>query len=44
LTVFKDVEAQVPGFELASFRERMRVYLAVDPSTLPTSGASASGR
>lgn len=41
---FKDVESLVPGFDLASFRDRLRGYLAGDPVALPTSGASASRR
>jgi hypothetical protein len=38
-TVFKDVEALVPGFELVTFRDRLRGYLA-DPAAPPTSSAS----
>lgn len=41
-TLFKEVEAQVPGFELTAFRERLRDYLAT--GSAPSSGASASGR
>jgi hypothetical protein len=41
-TLFKEVEAQVPGFELAAFRDRLRAPLATRP--LPTSEASASRR
>jgi len=43
-TVFKDVEAKVPGFELATFRERLREYLAAGSARAATPGASASGR
>lgn len=43
-TLFKEVEAQVPGFELTSFRDRLRDYLATGSSPAPASGASASGR
>ena len=40
---FKDVEARVPGFELASFRDRLRSYRyrAVDPAAPPAPSASA---
>lgn len=41
-TVFKDVEARVPGFELSTYRELLRDHLAGSPA--PTSGASASQR
>ena len=41
---FKDVEALVPGFELASFRDRLRGYVAVDPAAPATSGPSPSRR
>ncbi len=43
-TVFKDVEAKVPGFELATFREQLRGYLAAGSAPAATSGASASRR
>ena len=43
-TVFKDVEAKVPGFELATFREQLREYLAAGSARAATPGASASGR
>jgi hypothetical protein len=43
-TLFKEVEAQVPGFQLASFRDRLRRYLAGDPAASPTPGSSASRR
>ncbi len=43
-TAFKEVESVVPGFELASFRERLRSFLAGDPAVLPMSGASATRR
>jgi hypothetical protein len=32
-TLFKEVEAQVPGFELATFRERLRGHLAAQPTS-----------
>lgn len=41
-TLFKEVEALVPGFELASFRDRLRAHLAVEPAAPPA--PSASGR
>lgn len=43
-TVFKDVESLVAGFQLASFRDRLRGYLAGDPAASPTPGSSASRR
>ena len=43
-TVFKDVEARVPGFELASFRDRLRGYVAADPAAPATSGSPPSRR
>jgi hypothetical protein len=43
-TLLKEVEAQVPGFELATFRERLRGHLAADPAPTPTSGSTASRR
>lgn len=43
-TLFKEVEAQVLGFELASFRDRLRAHLGADPAAMPTSGTSASRR
>jgi hypothetical protein len=43
-TVFKDVEAKVAGFELATFREQLRGYLAAGSASAATSGASASQR
>lgn len=43
-TAFKEVESLVPGFELASFRDRLRSYLAGDPAAPPTPGAPASRR
>lgn len=39
-TVFKDVEGLVPGFELASFRDRLRDHLAAEPAAPPASSAS----
>lgn len=43
-TLFKEVEAQVPGFELASFRDRLRAHLGADPAAMPISGTSATRR
>ena len=43
-TVFKDVEAEVPGFELATFREQLREYIAAGSAPAATSGPSASRR
>jgi len=43
-TPLKEVEALVPGFELASFRDRLRAHLAAHPATAPTSGSSGSSR
>ena len=43
-TGFKDVEAKVAGFELATFREQLRAYLAAGSAPAATSGPSASRR
>ena len=43
-TAFKGVEALVPGFELTTFRDRLRAHLSGDPAAPPTSGSSASPR
>lgn len=43
-TLFKEVEAQVPGFELATFRERLRGHLSAGPAPTPTPGSSSSRR
>ncbi|MFZ0529227.1 MAG: hypothetical protein WAL91_01660 [Propionicimonas sp.] len=43
-TLFKQVEAQVPGFELATFRDRLRAYLAVGPTGPASPAASPSRR
>ena len=43
-TAFKDLEALVPGFDLTTFRETLRTYLATrngTPITLPTTTPSA---
>ena len=43
-TAFKDLEASVPGFELTTFRETLRTYLAARNGTpIPTPTATASG-
>lgn len=39
-TLFKDIEALVPGFDLAAFRETLRAFLAGRASPLPTPSAS----
>ena len=39
-TAFKEMEALVPGFELASFRDRLRDHLAAGPAEPPPSSAS----
>lgn len=41
---FKDVETLVPGFELASFRDRLRDNLAAAPAAAATSGPAPSRR
>lgn len=43
-TLFKDVEAQVPGFTLSTFRETLRAHLAGGAASPATAGGSASGR
>jgi hypothetical protein len=43
-TVFKDVEAKVPGFELVTFRAQLREYLAAGSAPAATPGASSSRR
>jgi len=43
-TAFKDLEALVPGFDLATFRETLRTYLAARNGTpIPTPTATPSG-
>ena len=42
-TLFKEIEAIVPGFELSVFRETLRAFLAArDGTPLPTSTPTAS--
>ena len=46
-TLFKDIEALVPGFELTTFRDRLRTFLAArngatTSTALATASASAS--
>ena len=43
-TAFKELEALVPGFDLATFRETLRTYLTDTNGTpIPTPPATASG-
>ncbi len=43
-TPFKEVEDQVPGFELSTFRDRLRAHLAGGPPGLPVPEPSAGRR
>jgi hypothetical protein len=46
-TLFKDIEALVPGFELTTFRDKLRTFVAARngaplPTTTPTPAATAA--
>ena len=39
-TAFKDIEGLVPGFELSTFKEQLRAYLADSPSPTPVASSA----
>lgn len=41
-TAFKDIEGLVPGFELSTFKEQLRVYLAGSATPTPVAGPASA--